>query len=98
MGEDGKPVLGTVRASTFKCREGGELTAHFDTQNAELVAIVDAGDGPHTLPLRPWANGEGPNVTWTDGRRTLIWTPGVHLRFTDGSADRGCSRGGEHSH
>lgn len=98
MGYEGKPVLGTDLASTFKCQNGGELTALFDTRDAQFVAIVDSGDGPHVLPLRPW-NGEGPNVTWSDGRRTLVWTPGVHLVFTDGGRTQsGCSRDASHIH
>ena len=93
-----RPTLDVARGSTFKCQDGGELTARFDSEGTKQVAIVDTGKRTHTLPLRPWNAGEGPNVTWSDGRRTLIWSPGVQLRYSEGSAQRGCSRDGSHEH
>lgn len=79
----------------FKCQDGGALIAQFESRPAGLVAIVDAGDGPHALPLRPW-DGGSPRITWSDGARTLTWSPGVQLMWMDGASHRMC--GGAHKH
>ena len=96
MSTDGKPLL-DPRGSIFKCEDGGELYAQFATQGAEFVAIVQSGDGPHTLPVRPWLGGE-PKITWSDGTRTLVWNPGVQLMWMDGAQHRMCGRGDAHHH
>lgn len=80
----------------FKCQAGGDLTARFATRDAQLVAIVDAGDGPHALDHRPWTGGPV-KLTWSDGRRTLTWSPGVQIMWLDGAAHRMCGRS-EHKH
>jgi len=80
----------------FKCADGGELHARFANRDARLVAIVDNGDGPHALPIQPWA-GTGPvRLTWSDGQRTLTWSPGVQIMWMDGSIHRMCGRGHQH--
>jgi hypothetical protein len=96
MSNDGKPLL-DPRGSIFKCEDGGELFAQFATENAQFVAIVQSGDGPHTLPVRPWTGGE-PRITWSDGVRTLVWNPGVQLMWTEGAAHRMCGREMGHRH
>lgn len=80
-----------VPPSVFKCESGRELQAEFVNRNSQLVAIVDAGDGPHILPLRPWTGGL-PQITWSDGQRTLTWSAGVQLHFMDGATHRMCGR------
>jgi hypothetical protein len=80
----------------FKCQDAPDLRAQFASRAGGLVAIVDAGDGPHALPLRPW-DGGAVRITWSDGRRTLTWSPGVHLMWMDGAAHRMCGRAA-HSH
>jgi hypothetical protein len=87
------PVAGT----RFKCQEGADLIAHFDTQAAGLVAVVDAGEGPHALPIRPWDGGPV-RLTWSDGQRTMTWSPGVQIMWMDGVAHRMCGRAGGHNH
>jgi len=80
----------------FKCADGGDLTAEFASRDARLVAIVDSGDGPHTLATVPQT--EGPvRLTWSDGKRTLTWSPGVQIMWMDGAAHRMCGRG-SHEH
>jgi hypothetical protein len=94
-----RPMTEAERAlaqATFKCRDGGDLVARFASQDAQLVAIVDAGDGPRTLAATPWTGGPAV-LTWTDGRRTLTWSPGVQIMWMDGSVHRMCGRGG-HRH
>jgi hypothetical protein len=81
----------------FKCQEGGDLVAHFATQGARLVAIVDAGEGAHALPIRPWTGGPAV-LTWSDGQRTLTWSPGVQIMWMDGGAHRMCGGGHHHEH
>lgn len=81
----------------FKCQEGADLIARFDTRGARLVAIVDAGEGAHALPLRPWTGGPAV-LTWTDGQRTLTWSPGVQIMWMEGGAHRMCGRAGGHHH
>lgn len=81
----------------FKCDNGRDLTAQFASRDAQFVAIVDAGDGPHALPLRPWTGGPA-KITWSDGRRTLTWSPGVTIHWTDGGVHRLCGRSGGHKH
>jgi hypothetical protein len=82
--------------TAFKCEGGRDLTARFATQDARFVAIVDAGDGPHALTYVPF-NGGGPvRLTWTDGVRTLTWSPGVQIMFADAAGHRMCGRGHGH--
>ena len=83
-------------STRFKCQDGGELRARFAIADARLVAIVDPGDGPHALPVRPWTSGPA-MLTWTDGQRTLTWSPGVQIMWMDGGTHRMCGRG-EHKH
>ena len=82
--------------TTFKCQDGRDLTAEFASRHGAFVAIVDAGDGPHALPYR--APDPGPvKLVWSDGRRTLTWSPGVQIMWLDGTAHRMCGRAG-HRH
>ena len=83
-------------STRFKCQDGGELSARFAIADARLVAIVDPGDGPHALPVRPWTSGPAV-LTWSDGQRTLTWSPGVQIMWMDGTSHRMCGRG-EHKH
>lgn len=80
----------------FKCQGAPDLKAEFASRASGLVAIVDAGDGPHALPLRPWDGGAA-RIIWSDGRRTLTWRPGVQLMWMDGAAHRMCGRAA-HNH
>jgi len=82
----------------FKCQDGGELVAHFDSRGARLVAIVDDGQGPHALPIKPWDGGPV-QLTWSDGMRTLTWSPGVQIMWMNGDgAHHMCGREGGHHH
>jgi hypothetical protein len=94
QGDEAAPVQAGTR---FKCQEGGDLVARFATQGSGLVAVVDAGEGPHALPIRPWDGGPV-RLTWSDGRRTLTWSPGVQIMWMDGEAHRMCGRAGGHNH
>jgi hypothetical protein len=81
----------------FKCADGGDLTAQFASRDARLIAIVDSGDGPHALATVPWTGGGPVRLTWSDGKRTLTWSPGVQIMWMDGAFHRMCGRG-EHRH
>src|SRR3569833_1299413 len=73
-----------AHGTRFKCQDGGELVAHFDSRGARLVAIVDDGLGPpHALPIKPWTGGPV-QLTWSDGLRTLTWSPGVQIMWMNG--------------
>jgi hypothetical protein len=96
MASAAKPAL-DIRGTIFKCDDGGELFAQFTTQGSAFVAIVQAGDGPHTLPIMPWTGGE-PRITWSDGVRTLTWNPGVQIMWMDAAAHRMCGRETRHHH
>jgi hypothetical protein len=84
-------------AKRFACQDGGAIVARFATERGRLVAIVDAfdGDGPHTLASRPY-HGPPVELIWSDGRRTLSWSPGVQIMWMDDSVHRMC--GGGHHH
>lgn len=97
MSAEGKPLLDAEYGSVFKCTGSSDLVAKFDTRDAKLIAIVDAGDGPHELTLKPWVGGS-PDIIWSDGQRTLTWSPGVHLMWMDNGAHRSCGRDGGHEH
>lgn len=86
-------------SSRFRCQDGHDLAAQFVTQQGRLVAIVDAfdGDGPQTLPWTPYVDGPV-MLTWTDGRRTLTWSPGVQIMWMGADVHRMCSRAGGHHH
>jgi len=90
-GEATAPAPGT----RFKCQDGADLVAHFDTRGPRLIAVVDAGDGPHALPIREWDGGPV-QLTWSDGTRTLTWSPGVQIMWMDGGEHRMCGRAGHH--
>jgi hypothetical protein len=92
-GEAAAPAPGT----RFKCQTGGDLVAHFDTRGPRLIAVVDAGDGPHALPIQPWDGGPV-QLTWSDGARTLTWSPGVQIMWMEGGEHRMCGREGGHHH
>lgn len=81
----------------FKCQAGGDLLARFDSTGPRLLMIVDAGDGPHALPIREWDGGPV-RLTWSDGQRTLTWSPGVQIMWMDGSEHRMCGGGMHHEH
>jgi hypothetical protein len=66
----------------FKCLDERQLATKITTQDNMLVAIVDTGEGPVTLPFQPHDGGE-PRITWSDGERTLVWSVGVQLMYTD---------------
>ena len=83
--------------SAFSCQDGSGLVARFASRDASLVAIVDAGDGPHALPLQPWDGGAA-RITWSDGVRTLTWNPGVQIMWMEGAVHRMCGRSGGHHH
>ncbi len=94
-----RPILDPVAGTSFACTNGENLLLKLATRNQEVVAIVDAGDGPHTLDLRPWKVGDLPQIVWSDGRRTLTWNPGVQIMWMDGAAHRDCGRSaGGHQH
>lgn len=82
--------------TAFRCADGGNLTAQFSSQGASFVAIVNAGDGPHALPYVPFTGGGPVMLTWTDGVRTLTWSPGVQIMFHDARGHRMCGRGHKH--
>jgi hypothetical protein len=81
----------------FLCQDGGTLLTRFATEHGRLVAIVDAfdGDGPHTLVSRP-PELAPVQLIWSDGRRTLTWSPGVQIMWMDTGVHRMC--GGGHHH
>ena len=83
--------------SAFACADGLGFSARFATRDAKLFAIVDAGDGPHALPLQPWDGGAA-RITWSDGVRTLQWNPGVQIMWMDGAGHHMCGRSGGHHH
>ncbi|CAN5236201.1 hypothetical protein BH11PSE2_BH11PSE2_18110 [soil metagenome] len=80
----------------FKCEGGREMVAEFSTRGNEFVATVDTGEGEHVLTLKP-GRIDVPEITWSDGKRTLTWSAGVQLMFMDGSTHLMCGRGG-HEH
>ena len=84
-------------AKRFVCQDGGTLLTRFATEHGRLVAIVDAfdGDGPHTLVARP-PELAPVQLIWSDGRRTLTWSPGVQIMWIDTGVHRMC--GGGHHH
>lgn len=83
----------------FKCQDGAQLVARFDSRGTRLVAIVDDGLGPpHALPIKPWTGGPV-QLTWSDGMRTLTWSPGVQIMWMNGDGEHHmCGRDGGHHH
>jgi hypothetical protein len=84
-------------ATRFRCQDGGDLLARFATERGRLVAIVDAldGYGPHTLAWQPYEGGPV-KLTWSDGERTLTWSPGVQIMWLAADTHRMCGRAGGH--
>ena len=86
-----------VAPTRFKCQAGSDIIARFDARGPRLLMIVDAGDGPHALPITPWDGGPV-RLTWSDGQRTLTWSPGVQIMWMDGAEHRMCGGGMHHEH
>jgi hypothetical protein len=83
--------------SQFKCDNGNNLIVHFSTRNAKFYAVVDAGNGPHALLLKPSIMvDDQPEIVWSDGQRTLTWAAGVKLMFMEGPAHVMCGRSHMH--
>jgi len=95
MGAAEPPEVPAV--SQFSCEGGPHLTAQFAMQGSRFGAIVDAGDGPHFLPERPFT-ASPVKLIWSDGRRTLTWSPGVLITWADGGAPKTCGRTFGHKH
>jgi hypothetical protein len=91
-------ATGDAGSKKFNCQDGGAINYRFATERGKLVAIVDAFDGygPHTLAARPYA-GPPVELVWSDGHRTLTWSPGVQIMWMDEGAHRMCG-GGMHHH
>jgi hypothetical protein len=87
----------TGPAKRFNCQDGGSILYRFETQRGQLVAVVDAFDGfgPHTLSAKPYSVAPV-RLIWSDGQRTLTWSPGVQIMWMDSSVHRMC--GGGHHH
>jgi hypothetical protein len=81
--------------SLFSCENGKNIGITFATQDTNLVAIVDLGEGQHTLALKPWTGGDA-QITWSDGVRTLTWSPGVVLMWMEGEKHLMCGRAQHH--
>ena len=92
------PSLDPEANKLFHCAAGGSLLVQMVTKDENLVAVVDAGEGPTYLPLKPWLKGDPPQIVWTDGQRTLTWNPGVKLMWMDGAQHRDCGRDQAHLH
>lgn len=86
-----------VPPTRFKCQTGADISARFDARGPKLLMIVDAGDGPHALPITPWDGGPV-RLTWSDGQRTLVWSPGVQIMWMDGAEHRMCGGAMRHQH
>ena len=84
----------------FKCQSGGDLVAHFDTRGPRLIAVVDAGDGPHALPIQPWDRRTEVAADRERWRRPSARPggPGVQIMWMDGGGHRMCGREGGHHH
>lgn len=93
-----EPALDPAANKLFHCATGGSLLVQMVTREDNLVAVVDAGEGPKYLPLKPWITGDPPQIVWTDGARTLTWNPGVKLMWMDGAQHRDCGRDQAHLH
>ena len=91
------PAPDGAAVSMFACQDGPNLTAHFGMRGTAFGAIVDAGDGPHFLPARPFSQSPV-KLIWSDGRRTLTWSPGVLITWADGGAPKTCGRAFGHQH
>jgi hypothetical protein len=92
-----EPAAPASPGTRFRCQDGGDIVARFASQDGRLVAIVDAfdGDGPHTLAWTPFTGGPI-RLTWSDGRRTLTWSPGVQIMWMAADVHRMCGRAGHH--
>jgi len=82
--------------STFGCGDR-QLQVWFGDLEGESVAVVDVGEGPHTLKSMPWdSNLE--QLRWSDGARTLTWGTGVNLMWMDGHTHLMCNGSHHHQH
>jgi hypothetical protein len=93
-----QPAIDPAANKLFHCAAGGSLLVQMVTSDSNLIAVVDAGEGPKFLPLKPWLKGDPPQIVWTDGQRTLTWNPGVKLMWMDGAQHRDCGRDQAHLH
>jgi hypothetical protein len=97
LAQERDPAAPPQPGTRFHCQDGGDILARFASQDGRLVAVVDAfdGDGPHTLAWTPFTGGPI-RLTWSDGRRTLTWSPGVQIMWMAADVHRMCGRAGHH--
>jgi hypothetical protein len=82
--------------STFACGDK-QIHVWFGALKGNFVAVVDAGDGPHTLKSMPWDAVQA-QLRWSDGPRTLTWSSGVNLMWMDGDTHLMCNGAHHHQH
>lgn len=78
----------------YKCSKGS-IRVGLETQDRGLAALV-LDDKLYVLATVPWKADDGTVVTWSDGVRTLTWSPGVVLHWKNGTENKTCVNGVTH--
>ena len=82
--------------SAFQCEDGTKLELAFDLTGNGLDVLVTLRGAVHRLPYMEPEPGPT-QVVWSDGERSLTWSPGVKLMWMASDAHLMCGRGG-HQH
>jgi hypothetical protein len=78
----------------YKC-DKGYLRLGTEVRDNGLVAMV-YDVTLYVLTVVPWKASDGPVVTWSDGIRTLTWSPDVVLRWKTATTHKICVNGVTH--
>lgn len=91
------PQTNQEEGYAFGCADGSKLVLDFVENGKDVDAQVSVHGATYKLPYI--APEPGPvQIVWSDGQRSLTWSPGVQLMFMAANTHLMCSRSGGHKH
>lgn len=90
------PAPQPITGAQFQCEDGGKLFLSFETRDENILATVWVRGASYQLTNMPAIPGLA-RIVWSDGERSLTWSPGVQLMWMGDQTHLMCGRGG-HKH
>ncbi len=87
---------GPEAGATFLCQDGGKMVLALKDTGRGVAANVWLRGASYQLPLLPPITGLA-QVSWSDGKNSLTWSPGVQLMWMNSETHLMCGRG-THQH
>lgn len=91
------PPVNNADGYTFGCTDGSNLTLDLVETGNDVAAQVSVHGASYRLPYIAPQPGLV-QVVWSDGERSLTWSPGVQLMWMAANTHLMCSRSGGHKH